>query len=68
MAKIWNPFKKKEYKKGYVIHETDAGFKLCRILNEYDTKQEAMDDLLDLLSHKITQEDLLEEFNKKKSW
>jgi hypothetical protein len=68
MAKIRNPFKRKEYKKGYVIHETDIGFKLCRILNEYDSKQAAMDDLMKLLSHEVTQDDLLEEFSKKQSW
>ncbi|NLC43731.1 MAG: hypothetical protein GX783_05555 [Clostridiales bacterium] len=68
MVKLRNLFKRKEYKKGYFIHETVNGFKLCRILNEYDKEQDAMDDLLKLLSHKVTQEDLLEVYSKKQSW
>lgn len=61
-------FKKKEHKKGYVIHEMATKYLVCKILNEYDTKEGAEDDLLSLLAHEITEDDLLSEFDKKESW
>lgn len=60
--------KKKVRKKGYVIHEAATKYSICRILNEYDNKEQAKHDLVELLTHKISEEDLLNEFDKKKSW
>jgi hypothetical protein len=41
---------------------------ICRILNEYNSEEEAQHDLIKLLGHKITEDDLLNEFDKKQSW
>lgn len=59
---------KKRHKKGYLIHETQKKYFICRILNEYNDIQQAQDDLVELLGHKITEDDLLNEFDKKQSW
>jgi hypothetical protein len=60
--------KKKEHKKGYVIHEMATKYLVCRILNEYPSKEQAQEDLVKLLTHEITEENLLTEFDKKESW
>ena len=54
--------------KGYLIHETACGYKLCKILNEYDKdqKDEAKDDLINLLTNNKTEKDILKEYSKKK--
>jgi len=41
---------------------------ICKILNEYSNEEEAEEDLLRLLAHEITEDDLLSEFDKKQSW
>ena len=60
--------KSKKYKKGYLIHKTETSYKLCKILNEYDEEKDVQEDLISLLSHKKTEEDLLEDYSKKQSW
>ena len=67
MSKL-NLFKKKEHKKGYVIHKMTTEYLICKILNEYSNEEEAEEDLLRLLAHEITEDDLLSEFDKKQSW
>lgn len=52
-----------ENKKGYVIHKvTEDTYYICRILNEYNSDEEATADLVKLLGKKITEEDLLEKY------
>jgi hypothetical protein len=56
----------KGLKKCYIIHSTSTGeYTICRVLNEYDNKEEAKNDLIDLLTHKISEKDMLKEFTKK---
>ena len=55
-------------KKGYLIHEDSTGtFSVCRILNDYDNKEDATSDLVKLLGKKKTEEDLLREYTGIKS-
>lgn len=54
---------------GYLIHTTvTGGYILCKILKEYennpDSKEKCINDLVDLLSHKITEKKLIKENNK----
>jgi hypothetical protein len=65
---IFNLFKKKRKKKGYLIHNTETNHILCRIINEYNTESEADTALVNLLTHKVTEEKLLDEFEKKLTW
>jgi len=56
----------KELKKCYIIHSTTTSkYMICRVLNEYDNEEEADEDMIKLLTHKITEKDLLKEFSKK---
>lgn len=53
-------------KKAYMINKTDAGiYKLCKILNEYESQKEVNDALSDLLTDKKTEKQLLKEYSKK---
>jgi len=53
-------------KKAYMINKTDAGvYKLCKILNEYDTQKGVNEALSDLLTDKKTEKQLLKEYSKK---
>jgi hypothetical protein len=65
---MFNIFKKKYYKKGYFAHQVGAKNLLCKILNEYDTLDEAQEDLVALITAEITEKDLLKDFLTKKSW
>lgn len=55
----------KRFKKSYKLVESDVRFYLCRILNEYDSVEEANKDLVDLLTDNKTDKDLLKEYSKK---
>jgi len=61
-------FKKKHKKTGYLVHQSATKYALCKILNEYTDKDQAKEDLIKLLTKKITEEDLLDRFDTKKSW
>jgi hypothetical protein len=52
-------------RKAYLIHKTDTKYYLCRILNEYNSEEEANNDKYKLLSDKITEKQLLKEYSKK---
>jgi hypothetical protein len=53
----------KEVKKGYLIHNNNGlTYRVCKILNEYDTEEEANEDLLNLLSGETTEKELIKEF------
>lgn len=46
-------------KKGYILHEVGEGnVLLCRILHEYDSKDEARSDLAEILTGGITEDEL----------
>lgn len=69
MKKILSLLKRKEYTKGYLIHKTaNSKHMLCKILNEYDNEEEALQDLLKLLTKKKSEKELLVEYDKKKLW
>ena len=61
-------FKPQQEKRGYFVHTSNGKIMLCKILNEYDTQDEAREDLVSLVTHKITEEDLYEKFLKRQSW
>jgi hypothetical protein len=60
--------KKDKLKKAYIIHNTDNNILLCKVLNEYNSSQEADQDLIKLLTNKKTEEELLKEYSKKESF
>ena len=61
-------FFKRNCLKGYLIHKTEEEYKLCKILNEYDSGESVLDDLKKLLSHKTTESKLLSIFRRNKSF
>ena len=65
---ILNVFKPKQYKKGYFTYINGSKNLLCKILNEYETEEEAKDELVNLITNEITEKDLYKDFLKKKSW
>lgn len=53
-------------RKVYIINKTDAGkYKLCKVLNEYNNITDANKALIELLTNKITEKELLKEYSKK---
>lgn len=46
-----------------MLHETHNRVLLCKILNEYDNLEQANNDLVKLLTHKTTEDDLLDLLN-----
>lgn len=68
MWSIFHLFKPREEKRGYFVHTSGGKNMICKILNEYDTKEEATQDLVDLVANKITEKDLYKEFLKRQSW
>ncbi|WP_058486096.1 hypothetical protein [Defluviitalea phaphyphila] len=56
----------KGYKRCYIIHSNTSGkFYICRVLNIYDSEEEAIDNLTNLLNHNINEECLLSNFSKR---
>jgi hypothetical protein len=60
--------KPQQERRGYFVHTSNGKNMLCKILNEYDTKEEAQDDLVKLIANEITEKDLYKEFLKRQSW
>jgi len=57
----------KRYKKCYVIHSNSYGeFYVCRVLNMYDNRNKAINDLSLLVTNNVNEKYLLSEFNKRK--
>jgi len=53
-------------RKVYIINKTDAEkYKLCKVLNEYDTIKDANKNLSELLTGDKTEKQLLTEYSKK---
>lgn len=50
---------------GYLMHKTATSYKLCKILNEYDNKEDADKDLIQLLTYNKTEKELLKDYSKK---
>gem|GEM_PF-2752888 len=51
----------------YILHEDEAGnIYICKVLNRYEDKEEAINVLARLLTKKITEKQLLKEFERKK--
>lgn len=59
--KLFNKLRKK-----YYVDRLDNGqYTLVKILNQYDSEEEAEKDLLQLATHKTTEKNLLKEFTNK---
>lgn len=41
-----------EVKEGYLIHENNGEFILCKIIEKYDTKEQALKELINKLNKK----------------
>ena len=52
-------------KKGYIIHKTPNRYLLCKILEEYETQEEANKELANLLSGNKSERKLLKNYSKK---
>lgn len=53
-------------RKVYLVHKMgEENYKLCKVLNEYSSINEAHADLTNLLTNKKTERQLLREFTKK---
>jgi hypothetical protein len=53
----------------YFLHKvTDTNIKLCKILNEYDDMKDANADLVNLLTEKKKEKDILNEYSKKETF
>lgn len=61
-------FAPKYSKVGYFVHSDCNKHMVCKILNEYGSRDEATHDLVDLVAHKKTEKELLEDFQTKESW
>lgn len=56
----------KKHREVYIINKvTENKYQLCKVLNEYDTNAAATDDLKKILMKKISENDLLKEYDKK---
>ena len=57
---------KDKYRHAYIINKvTDNKYQLCKVMNDYDSNIAVNDDLIKLLTNKITEKDLLAMFDKK---
>ena len=56
---------KLKLKKAYIIHKTENKMLLCKVLNEYNSEQEAEQELINLLTHKKKEKKLLQDYTKK---
>lgn len=52
-------------KQAYVIHKQETKTQLCKVLNEYNSEQDAQNDLIKLLTNKTNEKELLKDFNNK---
>lgn len=53
---------------GYLVHQaSENAYFLCKILKEYDKKEEAQKDLLDLLTNETSEKKLMKEYFKERS-
>lgn len=68
MIGLFNLFKPKEEKRGYFTHKKGNKHFLCKVLNEYEDEEKAENDLIYLITNRITERDLYKDFLKKKSW
>jgi hypoxanthine-guanine phosphoribosyltransferase len=51
-------------KKVYIIHDvTDNKYMLCKVLNEYNSKEAANQELIKLLTKKKTEKEMLKEYS-----
>lgn len=56
----------KKYRTAYIINKVhENSYQVCKILNEYDSMENANKDLLKLLTKKCSENDLLKKFDDK---
>lgn len=54
-------------KNAYLLHKMDNGkVCLCKVLNEFQSEDEAQKVLIELLTHKTTEKQVLKEYAKKR--
>jgi len=68
LVTLFNIFMKKNYKRGYFVHQIGSKNLLCKVLNEYENLDEAEKDLIYLVTNRITEKQLEKSFLTKKSW
>jgi len=61
-----NIIENNKYRKAYKVVDNNGNFELCKILNEYDDEEKANEDLLKLLSSKVTEKTILKDYSNKK--
>lgn len=54
-----------KYKKAYKLVNSEVKWYICRVLNDYESIDEANKDLAALLTKRKSEKDLLKEYNKK---
>jgi hypothetical protein len=62
--KAWNKVVNKWLNRGkrrtYLIHEQNDKYALCKVLNKYDDKKDAVKDMVELASNEVTENDILD--------
>ena len=61
-----NIIENNKYRKAYKVVDNNGNFELFKILNEYDDEEKANEDLLKLLSSKVTEKTILKDYSNKK--
>jgi hypothetical protein len=57
--------KELKLKKAYILHKTENKTLVCKVLNEYNSEQEAEQDLINLLAHKKKEKELLTDYTQR---
>lgn len=59
LNKVVNKWLNRGKKRMYLIHEQNDSYALCKVLNKYDEKKDAMQDIIDLSTNKVTENDII---------
>lgn len=48
-------------KRSYLIHEQNGQYVLCKVINKYDKKSNAIHDMSEILTNKVTEFDIIKQ-------